>query len=186
MTSETSSSHASPQMDNCCWKVYVSQLELAPTTRQHHSHTATSMRSRATSSMLRMTFFSILTSCDSLRERSGPKAPAAFLRKAWPTRKRCQRPFQSSSISIGGRARCRVGPSRVAGGGDGRPIRQRRKAAATNGDRARQRKPPQPKLLGSHSPIPPFPSHRLDLVEDNGGGGFSICEAVGARVWRME
>lgn len=47
-------------------------------------HTATSMRSRATSSILRITFFSILTSCDSLRARSGPKAPAAFLRKAWP------------------------------------------------------------------------------------------------------
>lgn len=42
------------------------------------------MRSRATSSMLRMAFFSILTSCDSLRARSGPKAPAVFLRKAWP------------------------------------------------------------------------------------------------------
>lgn len=46
------------------------------------SHTATSMRSRATSSMLRMTFFSILTSCDSFRARSGPKAPAVFLRNA--------------------------------------------------------------------------------------------------------
>lgn len=104
-------------MDNCCWEIYVSQLEVPPAARQYHSHTATSMRSRATSSMLRMTFFSILTSCDSLRDRSGPKAPAAFLRKAWPGRKRCQRLFQSSSISIGGRARCRVGPSRVAGGG---------------------------------------------------------------------
>lgn len=38
----------------------------------------------------------------------------------------------------------------------------------------------------SHSPNPPFPSHRLVLVVDNGGGGFSICEAVGARDWRIE
>lgn len=46
--------------------------------------TATSMRSLPTSSMLRMTFFSILTSCDSFLARSGPKAPAADLRKVWP------------------------------------------------------------------------------------------------------
>lgn len=38
----------------------------------------------------------------------------------------------------------------------------------------------------SHSPKPPFPSQRFDLVVDSGGGGFSTCEAVGARVWRME
>jgi hypothetical protein len=46
--------------------------------------TATSMRSRETSSMLRMTFFSILTSCDSFFARSGPKAPADLWRKVWP------------------------------------------------------------------------------------------------------
>ena len=34
--------------------------------------------------MLRMTFFSIFTSCDSFLARSGPKAPAVLLRKAWP------------------------------------------------------------------------------------------------------
>jgi hypothetical protein len=34
------------------------------------------MRSLDTSSMLRMTFFSILTSCDSFLARSGPNAPA--------------------------------------------------------------------------------------------------------------
>lgn len=34
------------------------------------------MRSRLTSSMLRITFFSILTSCDSFFASSGPKAPA--------------------------------------------------------------------------------------------------------------
>ncbi len=46
--------------------------------------TATSMRSLATVSRLRITFFSILTSWASFLARSGPKAPAAFLRKAWP------------------------------------------------------------------------------------------------------
>lgn len=30
------------------------------------------------------------------------------------------------------------------------------------------------------------PNSRPDLVLDGGGGGFSICEAVGARDWRME
>ena len=46
--------------------------------------TATSMRSLATSSILRITFFSILTSWDSFLARSGPKAPPAFPRRAWP------------------------------------------------------------------------------------------------------
>ena len=46
------------------------------------SLTATSMRSRPTSSMLRMTFFSILTSCDSFRASSGPNWPAVCLRRA--------------------------------------------------------------------------------------------------------
>lgn len=46
--------------------------------------TATSMRSLATVSMLRMTFFSILTSCESFFARSGPKAPPALRRSAWP------------------------------------------------------------------------------------------------------
>jgi hypothetical protein len=49
------------------------------------------MRSRPTSSMLRITFFSILTSWDSFLARSGPKAPAVFLRKAWPGRVRVSR-----------------------------------------------------------------------------------------------
>src|SRR5699024_2553478 len=48
------------------------------------AHTAVSIRSRATISILRMTFFSILTNCDSFLARSGPQAPAAPLRKAWP------------------------------------------------------------------------------------------------------
>ena len=30
------------------------------------------------------------------------------------------------------------------------------------------------------------PKRRLALVEEEGGGGFWICEAVGARDWRME
>lgn len=47
--------------------------------------TATSIRSLATSSRLRMTFFSILTSCDSFFAKSGPKAPAVFRRRACPS-----------------------------------------------------------------------------------------------------
>ncbi|KAH9826790.1 hypothetical protein Tdes44962_MAKER03335 [Teratosphaeria destructans] len=31
-----------------------------------------------------------------------------------------------------------------------------------------------------------LPKNLLDLVEEAGGGGFWICEAVGARDWRME
>lgn len=46
--------------------------------------TATSILSRPTSSMLRMTFFSILTSWESFLARSGPKAPAVPFRQAWP------------------------------------------------------------------------------------------------------
>lgn len=46
--------------------------------------TATSILSLPTSSMLRMTFFSIFTSWESFFARSGPKAPAVVLRKAWP------------------------------------------------------------------------------------------------------
>lgn len=47
-------------------------------------HTATSMRSLAHSSRLRMRFFSILTSCVSFLDRSGPKAPAVLPRSACP------------------------------------------------------------------------------------------------------
>ena len=36
------------------------------------------------------------------------------------------------------------------------------------------------------SPTPPFPKKRPDFVEEDGGGGFWICEAVGARLCRME
>ena len=32
----------------------------------------------------------------------------------------------------------------------------------------------------------PLPKRRLPLVEEEGGGGFWICDAVGARDWRME
>lgn len=42
------------------------------------------MRSLATISMLRITFFSILTSWESFLARSGPKAPPALRRRAWP------------------------------------------------------------------------------------------------------
>jgi hypothetical protein len=34
--------------------------------------------------MLRITFFSILTNCESFFARSGPKAPADLWRKVWP------------------------------------------------------------------------------------------------------
>ena len=37
-----------------------------------------------------------------------------------------------------------------------------------------------------YSPTLLLPKKRPDLVEDEGGGGFCICEAVGARDWRME
>ena len=37
-----------------------------------------------------------------------------------------------------------------------------------------------------HLPTLALPKNRPDLVEDAGGGGFWICEAVGARDWRME
>ena len=39
---------------------------------------------------------------------------------------------------------------------------------------------------GKDSPTPPLPKNRPDLVEEDGGGGFWICEAVGARLCRME
>lgn len=32
----------------------------------------------------------------------------------------------------------------------------------------------------------PLPKNRPALVDDEGGGGFWICDAVGARDWRME
>ena len=30
------------------------------------------------------------------------------------------------------------------------------------------------------------PKNRPDFVDEGGGGGFCICDAVGARDWRME
>lgn len=35
-------------------------------------------------------------------------------------------------------------------------------------------------------PMFPLPKNRPALVEDDGGGGFWICDAVGARDWRIE
>jgi hypothetical protein len=53
--------------------------------KEYFKLTATSMRSRPTSSMERMTFFSIFTSWESFFARSGPKAPGwTDLRKLWP------------------------------------------------------------------------------------------------------
>ena len=39
---------------------------------------------------------------------------------------------------------------------------------------------------GSCLPMLALPNKRLDFVEEEGGGGFWIWEAVGARDWRME
>jgi hypothetical protein len=38
---------------------------------------------------------------------------------------------------------------------------------------------------GSHIPILALPKKRPAFVDDDGGGGFWICDAVGARDWRM-
>jgi hypothetical protein len=62
--------------------------------------TATSILSRPTSSMLRMTFFSILTSCESFFARSGPKAPAACLRKTCPVGKEYVSPRFSEQLQM--------------------------------------------------------------------------------------
>lgn len=91
------------------------------------------MRSRATSSMLRMTFFSILTSCDSFRARSGPKAPAAFFRNACPNREIDQRPlsqewFSSATVEFATRS--------SQGGERPEPIRQSRIVPSTDSTRA--------------------------------------------------
>ena len=40
--------------------------------------------------------------------------------------------------------------------------------------------------MQSDSPILPLPNRRLPFVEEDGGGGFAICDAVGARDWRIE
>lgn len=63
-------------LDISCWKTKTRAGKWWPT--------ATSMRSFATVSKLRITFFSILTSWASFLARSGPKAPAALRRRAWP------------------------------------------------------------------------------------------------------
>ena len=42
--------------------------------------------------------------------------------------------------------------------------------------------PPMPPFI----PILPLPKSLPALVEDDCGGGFSICDAVGARDWRIE
>lgn len=40
--------------------------------------------------------------------------------------------------------------------------------------------------MEKNSPTLLLPKKRPDFVEEAGGGGFWICEAVGARDWRME
>lgn len=37
-----------------------------------------------------------------------------------------------------------------------------------------------------HIPMLALPNSLPALVEEEGGGGFWICDAVGARDWRME
>ena len=95
-----------------------------------------------------MTFFSIFTNCASFLARSGPNAPAAFLRKAWP---------DTSPRSVIYHIRATAHDPVI--------------------DHIRR---------GKYSPKPPLPSHLLVLVVDKGGGGFSTCDAVGMRVWRIE
>lgn len=165
MTSETSSSPASPQIESCCYR----KLVLCCFLHFWYScverrHTATSILSRPTNSILLMTFFSILTSWDSFFDRSGPKAPAAFLRNAWPRR--------AISISIGLLNKVAIliaCPRKVIRRG----IAKRTAKLFVNSNQL-----DSPKLLR--------PNKRPDFVLDGGGGGFSICEAVGARDWRIE
>lgn len=118
-------------MESCCYS-RVSSCKRKPPVKL----TATSIRSRPTSSMVLMTFFSILTSWVSFFARSGPNAPAAFLRNAWPEYCQLFLSFRKCFILY------------------------------------------IPKLAFPKS-LPPF-------VEDIGGGGVSIWEAVGARDWRIE
>ena len=39
---------------------------------------------------------------------------------------------------------------------------------------------------GANIPRFPLPKKRPALVDEDGGGGFWICDAVGARDWRIE
>jgi hypothetical protein len=39
---------------------------------------------------------------------------------------------------------------------------------------------------GANVPMFALPKKRPALVDEDGGGGFWICDAVGARDWRME
>ena len=119
------------------------------------ARTATSMRSLATVSRLRITFFSILTSWASFLARSGPKAPAAFRRKAWPDvadRLLALDHFVSAKDGVDS-------SHRTAQSGAGTD------AEARWG------------LLGIffYSPKPPRPKMRPDLVVDGGGGGFCLA-----------
>ena len=49
-------------------------------------------------------------------------------------------------------------------------------------ERERERKRRESEFL----PNAPLPKRRPDLVVEGGGGGFWICEAVGALDWRIE
>ena len=102
VTSDTSSSQASPQRESCCCECDKSQQTSgAEREKRGQVRTATSILSLATVSRLRMTFFSILTSCASFFARSGPKAPAALRRRACPERC-CVRPGEDGKASSQG------------------------------------------------------------------------------------
>jgi hypothetical protein len=100
------------------------------------------MRSFATSSRLRMTFFSIFTSCASFFARSGPNAPAVLPRIACPTLCRQQRGRQAQNPRK--RARIGIGSSRGKLG----------------------------VYLDLALPKPPRPNNRFTFVDEGGGGGF--------------
>lgn len=62
----------------------VSIPQSIPRSYSEFGRTATSILSLPTNSILRITFFSIFTNCESFFERSGPNVPAVCLRNAWP------------------------------------------------------------------------------------------------------
>ena len=44
----------------------------------------------------------------------------------------------------------------------------------------------QSEKMNFYLPMFPLPKKRPALVDEGGGGGFWICDAVGARDWRIE
>lgn len=154
--------------------------------------TATSMRSLATSSILRITFFSILTSWDSFLARSGPKAPPALRRRAWPALSVSRNDYYVGFSVERSSKRVRIGDQIVS-----------IDAGSFDGDGA--------SIYSTH---PNFPFQRSDrtwwTTAEAAGSVYRIgqpqcqaadgreqrgrcrpiptwsCDAVGARVWRIE